>query len=267
MSDGKARVMDRTNRDTMGSDGAVATYLQYVEIAPSERVAFARLRDEVRGRPILDLGVGAGRTVLPLLELSPDYVGVDYTRRMVETCRRRFPANRFEHADARDLSLFRDGQFKLVVFSCNGICMVGHEDRLRILREVHRVLAADGVFVFSTSNQHSPEHAEGLVLRGVQPTGHPLKLARRVLLSAATAVRRLYNHLRLRRHDFRGPEYSIINDRAHDYGTMIYYISLDAQRRQLAEAGFRPGAEAYDLAGRAIVGDTTDVSMLFIARK
>ena len=48
---------------------------------------------------------------------------------------------------------------------------------------------------------------------------------------------------------------------------MIYYISLDNQRRQLLDAGFRPGVEAYDLSGRLVGNGTKDISMLFLARK
>ena len=165
------------------------------------------------------------------------------------------------------MTAFRDGQFKLAVFSCNGLCMVGHEDRLRILREVHRVLADDGVFVFSTHNQRSADHDAGLVLRELVPTAHPLKMARRLARFTTSSARRAWNHWRLSRHDLRGPEYSIINDRSHDYGTMLYYISLASQRRQLEAAGFRPGAEAYDQSGRPVVDDTTDVSIAFVARK
>jgi SAM-dependent methyltransferase len=251
----------------MRSGEAVETYEHYSEITAAERAGLDRVRDEVRGRPILDLGVGAGRTVQPLLELSADYVGVDYTQRMIDTCRRRFPSQRFELADARELSLFGDRTFKLAVFSCNGLCMVGHDDRLQILREVWRVLADDGVFIFSTHNQHSADHTAGFVLPEFRPSRNPLKLGVRALRFLSSTVRGVCNHWRFSRHDLRGAEYSIINDRCHDYATMLYYISLDNQRRQLVEAGFRPGAEAYDLSGRLITGDTTDVSILFIARK
>ena len=43
----------------------------------------------VRGQPILDLGVGGGRTVPLLRAVSSDYVAVDYTPAMGEACRRR----------------------------------------------------------------------------------------------------------------------------------------------------------------------------------
>ena len=59
-------LIDRINQGTMGSAPAVETYRNYVEITPAERAVFDRVRDLARGRPILDLGVGAGRTVAAL---------------------------------------------------------------------------------------------------------------------------------------------------------------------------------------------------------
>jgi hypothetical protein len=36
----------------------------------------------------------------------------------------------------------------------------------------------------------------------------------------------------------RGPDYAIINDTAHDYALLHYYIRRDDQARQLAETGY-----------------------------
>ena len=70
---------------------------------------------------------------------------------MVSICKTRFPHARFELGDARDLSRWPGGHFALVVFSGNGLCMVGHADRLRVIAEVFRVLRPGGVLVGSDS--------------------------------------------------------------------------------------------------------------------
>jgi SAM-dependent methyltransferase len=59
-------------------------------------------------------------------------------------------------ADAAGLLPFMNSSFDAVVFSYNGIDYL-HPDsaRHRCLSEVHRVLRADGVFVFSTHNPRS----------------------------------------------------------------------------------------------------------------
>jgi hypothetical protein len=63
---------DRYASKAMGRDYARSTSLQ----AP-ERVVLRRVAPDVRGGPILDLGVGAGRTTPYLRSLSDDYLGID----------------------------------------------------------------------------------------------------------------------------------------------------------------------------------------------
>ena len=251
----------------MASARAVKTYSQADDVWPAERAIYDRIGDHVRGRPILDLGVGGGRTVRPLRELSQDYVGVDYTPAMVAACQRTFPGVRFETADARDLSRFPPDHFALVVFSCCGLGMVDHPGRLLVLSEVRRVLAPGGVFAFSTHNRRSPEFAEGLALPPVEPTRDPLRRAVRAVRRVVRTARSAANRLRYRRHEVRTPEYAIINDRCFDYATMLYYITLEQQRAQLVRAGFEPEAEAFDLQGRPATTDSTDNSLCLLARK
>lgn len=258
--------IDRVNRRTMSAPGVVQGYSTRDELSPAETALLDRVREHARGRPILDLGVGGGRTVGPLREISDDYVGIDYSPDMVAACRLRFPGVRIEHGDARDLSAHPSGRFSLVVFSCNGLGMVGHDDRLRVLGEVHRVLAPGGVFAFSTHNRRCPDHDAGFRLPSLELSRNPVRLGMRSLRFARSVVIRAKNRLRHRPLEHRGDDYSIINDVCHDYGTMLYYIDLGAQRRQLERAGFAPGAEAFDLAGNR-VEETRDSSIAFLARK
>ena len=267
MKEDTTSIVDKVNQRTMSSPDAVQTYVDYTKITAAERAIFEQLHDEVRGSPILDLGVGAGRTVNLLRDLSKNYIGIDYTPEMLEVCRRRFPDVDFQLSDARNLSSFAEEQFKLVVFSCNGLCMVNHADRLRILREVHRVLAPDGFFVFSTHNQNSREHSDGMVLPPFRKTWNPARLLVRSLRFLRDTALRIRNHRSLARYDYRGADYSVINDRCHHYSTMLYYISLRNQREQLVDAGFLPDAPAYDAKGSRITDDTTDNSITIIARK
>ncbi len=260
-------IIDQLNQTTMRTPEAVARYARNQEIWPAEQVLWDRIRGEAQGKPILDLGVGGGRTVEPLLTISRDYVGLDYTPKMVETCKRKYPGVRFEFGDARDLSRFPDESFFLVTFTCNGLGMVGHEDRMQILREVRRVLWRGGAFLFSNHNQDSPDHRRGMQLPPLELSPNPLRMALRMWRFARTSAVRAYNHRRYSKHDRRSPEYSVINDLCHDYATMIYYVSLRNMRRQLESVGFLPGAEAYDLSGRLIGADTSDSCISYLARK
>src|SRR5262249_26286414 len=66
----------------------------------AERSILGDYAEELRGKAILDLGVGCGRTTEYLLPLSRDYVGLDYAPAMIEYCRWRFPEVDFRCGDA-----------------------------------------------------------------------------------------------------------------------------------------------------------------------
>jgi len=259
--------IDDLNKATMASAEAVSTYAHDAELSAPERALIERIADETRGQPILDLGVGAGRTVAGLRAVSEDYVGVDYTLAMTETCRARYPRVRFEHGDARDLSRFPDSHFQLVVFSCNGLGMVGHADRLRVLAEVRRVLRPGGAFLFSNHNLRCPQHHVRFELPPFELAKNPARVAVRAVRFARSLITRARNRRRYRPLEERHADHAILNSTCHDYGTLLYYIELAAQRRQLEQAGFAPGALAYDLSGHEISGDTLDDSICYLARR
>ena len=101
----------------------------------------------------------------------------------------------------------------------------------------------------------------------LEPTINPARLGVRVARFARHLAVRAYNRRRLAHLVEHGEGYSILNDVCHDYGVMLYYITLAQQRRQLAEAGFAAEALAFDCSGQRIVEDTTLDSMALIARK
>jgi SAM-dependent methyltransferase len=257
---------DAVNRAIMGSRRIVRGYSRTSGLEPPEQVALAQVSDEVRGRPILDLGVGGGRTVAPLRELSQDYLGVDYSEAMVAACRRLYPSVRFEHGDARDLRMLKDGSIFLALFSCNGLGMVGHHDRLRILKEVRRVLMPGGIFLFSTHNVGSSEAHARFRLPAAELALNPARLAVRLLRFGRSTVTRVYNRRRFAKLVEHGAGYSIINAECHDYGTMLYYVDLAEQRRQLREAGFADDVAMWDLAGKPCDDRAKDDSIMVLTR-
>lgn len=258
-------LIDDINKKTM--QAAVAEYGGMAALSPPERAALIACADDVRGKPILDLGVGAGRTVEALNAISADYIGVDYVEEMVAFCRKRFPDVRFEHADARSLTQFQDHSFALVVFACNGISMVDHTGRLAIFKEVYRLLEPGGFFIFSTYNRDNARYKTFFQFPAFSFTNNPIKLAvRSVRFFAHTAVRAI-NRIRFKHHEQQNPEYAIINDVCHDYATMLYYISPDGQQGQLEAAGFLPGSTVLDLTGHVVTGNTQDDSLTYLARK
>ncbi|HSB97236.1 MAG TPA: class I SAM-dependent methyltransferase, partial [Spongiibacteraceae bacterium] len=199
-----------------------------------------------------------------LRAISADYIGVDYVQSMVDACRGKFPDARFEYADARSMPQFADASFDLVVFAWAGICMVDHAGRLAILCEVQRVLRPGGYFIFSTYNQDGADHDAPFAFPDFSWSANPLRLAANTLNFARSTVLGLLNRQRLLRFEVRSNEYSIINDRCHDYATMLYYITFDNQLKQLVAAGFAGAVVAYDTDGNELAGETAGNSFTFI---
>ena len=234
---------------------------------PGEQVCLNRLTPGALGVPILDLGVGTGRTIAMLLALSPDYVGIDYTAAMVDACRAAHPSTEVRLGDARDLQDFPTDHFGLVVFSFNGIDAVAHGDRSAIFAEVRRVLRPGGVFWFSTHNLSGPGPKE-------RPWRLPRAIVRHPRWAARTAVRmprRLVNYRRNSALRDQGDGWEFRVAGAHDFGIVIHYTSLAAGLAEVQAAGFAPDPEAYDsvTGARVHVGDDTTSAWWYhvVARK
>ncbi|MGI9104582.1 MAG: class I SAM-dependent methyltransferase [Terriglobales bacterium] len=129
----------------------VEQFSRSVELFDCERYAFDKYIP--RGKRILDLGVGAGRTTVRLTEGAAAYVGIDYAPNMIAACRKRFPQYQFQVDDAAALATVADASFDVVVFSFNGIDYLSPDSaRLSCLQHCRRVLVGGGLLIFSAHN-------------------------------------------------------------------------------------------------------------------
>jgi SAM-dependent methyltransferase len=259
--------IDQVNRREMNKSTSVAHYSRRDELSAAEQAALNIVATQAEGQRILDIGVGGGRTVRALREISSDYLGIDNSEAMVSACLHRHPDAQFQVMDARTMTTLSDASVQMAMFSCNGIGMVSHEDRLLILRNVFRVLKPGGVFLFSTHNQGSPDHGAGFQWPELELSANPARLLMRVARFGRRVPLRWLRRRQLQALEIRTPEYSIINDVCHDYGVLLYYIGLHQQRRQLQALGFEAHARAFDLQGREITDDSRDNSIMLVARK
>lgn len=262
--------LDAVNRPAWARRGTVRSYERLQGFTDAgEQAALDFVADRVRGRPMLDIGVGAGRTTQLLLQLGTDYIGVDYTREMVQACRQRYPGVRIEQMDARDLGAFADGQFGFAMFSFNGIDSVGRDDRTRVLREVHRVLAPGGLFLFSAHNHDGPGRGEHPQVR-IPFTWNPIKLGWRGLKSIGALPRSMMNYRRLRALNEIHDGWSVMNAGAHEFAIVCVYTTMAEQKRQIREAGFECEAVFDNARGQRVPdgADTRDMWWFhYVARK
>lgn len=144
------------NRDVYEDSESVQVYHDMEDLQKPEQHIFSKLDSFLRNSRVLDIGMGAGRTSQFLIPACREYIGVDYSKKMVEMCQERFqsshPEAKFSYADAREMNQFDDDSFDFVIFSFNGIDSVDHDDRQRILNEVKRVTRPGGFFCFSSHN-------------------------------------------------------------------------------------------------------------------
>ncbi len=145
----------------------IASHYLTSVLQPAEGLLLHEVTARAGKVDMLDLGVGAGRTSFFFLPFVRSYVGIDIAPRMIDLCRKRFADYKgaahvsFRMENAAALFSSPDAAFDVVLFSCNGIDCLSVERRAQCLGEVHRVLRAGGLFLFSAHNLQSIETCFG----------------------------------------------------------------------------------------------------------
>jgi SAM-dependent methyltransferase len=107
---------------------------------------------------VLDLACGTGRHSLLLAKRGFEVTGLDYSksylREAAATARKSRTRIRFVHGDMKELDRhFQPHEFELVVSLYNSFgYFSSRRDDLKMLKAVHRVLAAGGLLVLNTLN-------------------------------------------------------------------------------------------------------------------
>lgn len=251
-ADGRPMTSASLAREHYERDDIVHIYGSMQDLFPAEKTLLERYQEQITGRRVLDLGCGGGRTAPWLHALAADYVGVDYSGRMIEICRHRYPHMTFQQGDATALKSFDRSSFDFVLFSYNGIDSMSHEQRLMVFAEIFRIVKENGWFAFSSHNVEYAnivkafDHKAGFTSRGLRRN-----------------VKNVISYLRVRRYQVLTAEYAILSDPRAGMRQLSYYISRKNQLAQLQVAGF-VDTEVLSWDGRQISVDQPDpASMAF----
>jgi SAM-dependent methyltransferase len=241
----------------------VTYYSTTSELMPGERILLERLRADIAGKDVLDMGVGTGRTTPFLAALSRHYVAFDYSPEMVQRARSLHPGLEIVECDARDLSRFGRDRFDFLLFSFNGIDSVSNADRQTILAQVNAALRPGGAFMFSSHNLSSGR-TRAFDLKNLRLTANP----RRFAGACRYYLVGMLNHLRARRNEVRTLDYALLTDRAVHYRSVVYFVSKAFQVKQLEQAGFT-SIEIFTENGAPtlVENDDRDRWLYYLARK
>ena len=252
-------IVDTVNKRTYAKTAVVDWYDHLDFILRPEQVILEKLLPHIKDKKILDIGIGGGRTTKFLLEISKDYTGIDYTSGCIEVVKRKYKDANVLCCDARDLKIFCDNAFDFVLFSFNSIDYIIHEERIRALTEIHRVLKPGRFLMFSTHNRDYRFFNK-------LPWQEKPRFNMNHLKSCLYTLYYLPKHLKMKRHEIHTDEYAIINDNAHGYSMLAYYITINKQVKQLERIGFST-LETYDMEGKQINNDTAFPWTYYLAKK
>ncbi len=249
------------NKKKYESKSVVSSYIN-MRLQNPEVMILVKYRESIAGKHVLDIGCGSGRTTAILKNLSSSYIGLDYSLDMIESCRKRFEGVSFLHGDVREMKEFKEEEFDYVIFSFNGLDSINHEDRLKGLREIYRVLKQDCLFVFSSHNRN---HRYAISRPEMEFSIMPCKQTGNFIKYFKSTRNRLKN----KNHQVFEGQYAIINDVAHNYAMLTYYIDKVNQVKQLEDMGFKT-IEMYDTLGNVLDLDSDDEDsawIYYVARK
>jgi len=252
-------LLNSLNKTAYSRADVVEYFCEFEGLFDAERVLLTKLTPTIKGSKILDLGVGGGRTTRHLLQISEDYTGVDYVPQFAKETAEKFPKAKIFCGDARDLNELADNTFDFVLFSFNGLDCISNYDRQFALKEILRVLKPNGTFMFSSHNRDY-KHFDKL------PWQRKIEYSASFLKFCVFALAYLPRHYKMKRYEVFNSDYALVNDIDHRFSLLLYYISIDKQREQLATLGFSD-IEPYDHNGELVEFDTESHWIYYLAKK
>jgi ubiquinone/menaquinone biosynthesis C-methylase UbiE len=242
--------IDSFNKKVNELEDVVNSMLTQETLQKPEETILNLFKSKLNGMKMLDIGVGTGRTTLHFEKLVKEYIGIDYSERMIEACRKKFSGKgiAFEVCDARNMDMFKNENFDFILFSYNGLDCISHEDRIKALAEIRRVSAPGAYFVFSTHNIQSIRE----LFKFNMSANIKLLILSLIRFCKLRIKNKNYKELSLR-------DYAIFTDGAQNFRVLLYYIKPASQVRQLNLLGFK-NVRVFSLAdGNEIKNSLEDI--------
>ena len=194
-------------------------------------------------------GAAPDRVIGYLTMTGADAFGIDISEGMVDYCRETYPDGHFQVGDVRAVDEHEAAPFDAVLALFNLLDALDDADRNAALASMFHALAPGGLLLMSSHNRAFGPHVVGPVaeVAGLVRNRDPKRLLRTV----PRLPRQVRNHRRVRRFALDRPEYALLNDPAHDYSLLHYYMWREDQEAQLASHGFEV-IECLDLDGNVL---------------
>lgn len=248
-------------KDSYELQDIVQIYSNKQKPQKSEAIIISKYKNNIKNRPILDIGCGAGRTTSFLKKETSQYYGFDYSFQMVKAAMADNKDVPLFQGDARTIP-FKPDFFDFAIFSFMGLDDIPPNGRINTLMEIGRILRKEGIFVFSSNNRNYHQ-------AGSQPklyfTIHPRAMLRQLI----QFIRSYYIYLIKRKQQVYTETYALLNEFSHGNAFLSYFIGKAEQKKQLAENGFEL-LEIYDSEGVKLELDSPDhhsYCIYYVARK
>jgi SAM-dependent methyltransferase len=145
-------------------DGARAEAYATLEFKNTYHLAYrdipAIFSAHVRGRKSIDFGCGTGRSTRFLCQLGFEVTGVDIAEDMIRKARELDPSGDYRLIPGDDLRSLEPGAYDLVLaaFTFDNIAGNGNDNKVRVLRDLGRLLNPEGKLVLIVSRPEIYTH-------------------------------------------------------------------------------------------------------------